>query len=253
MSTTARVYWLETRNEFLKLARMRAYVLSTLLFPLMFYCFFGLLMGDHRPGPMSLTRYLLATYGAFGVMGATLFAFGVGVAVERGMGWLEVKRASPMPAAAYFFAKAAVGLAFGAIVVMLLFTLGAVAGGVRMPFDRWLLSGVALVVGSIPFCALGLVIGSLSGPNSAAPTVNAIYLPLGFCSGLWIPYDFLPRGLQQVANVLPSYHLGALALGIQRGAGGEALTHTAVLAAWSAIFIGAAWILHARMQAKLYG
>jgi len=32
------------------------------------------------------------------VIGATLYAFGVGVAVERGLGWLQVKRASPIAA-----------------------------------------------------------------------------------------------------------------------------------------------------------
>src|SRR5215475_2675759 len=117
-----RVYWMEAKTEFLKLLRMKQYSMSAIMFPLMFYCFFGLAMGrDQQPGmPMSAARYLLATYGAYGVVGATLYAFGIGVAVERGLGWMQVKRASPMPPAAYFFAKAAVGTTFGAIVVTLL-------------------------------------------------------------------------------------------------------------------------------------
>ena len=72
-----RVYWLETRNEFLKLARMKQYAMSTILFPLMFYCFFGLSMPASASGSTSMARYLIATYGAFAVMGATLYAFGV--------------------------------------------------------------------------------------------------------------------------------------------------------------------------------
>ena len=93
-----RVYWMEIKTEFLKLARMRAYSVSTIAFPLMFYVFFGLAMGEHAPPTAApMARYLLATYGAFAVMGATLYAFGVGVAVERGLGWLQLKRASPMP------------------------------------------------------------------------------------------------------------------------------------------------------------
>src|SRR6266849_3223438 len=97
-----RVYWMETRTEFLKMSRMKTYSMSTIMFPLMFYCFFGLAMAPYEPGPISMARYLLATYGAFAVIGATLYAFGVGVAVERGLGWLQVKRASPMPPAACF-------------------------------------------------------------------------------------------------------------------------------------------------------
>ena len=94
-----RVYWMESKMELRKMARMKQYSLSTVLFPLMFYCFFGLAMASSTPGAASMSKYLLATFGAFGVMGATLYAFGAGVAVERGLGWLEVKRASPMPPA----------------------------------------------------------------------------------------------------------------------------------------------------------
>src|ERR1035441_9660156 len=115
-----RVYWMESKMELLKMARLKQYSLSTIGFPLMFYCFFGLAMASSYPGPVSISRYALATYGAFGVMGATLYAFGTGVAVERGLGWLEVKRASPMPPAAYLVAKGVVSLTFGALVVTLL-------------------------------------------------------------------------------------------------------------------------------------
>src|SRR5450631_2758695 len=147
-----RVYWLEARTELLKFARMRSYSLSTILFPLMFYCFFGLAMApEGQATPMA--RYLIATYGAFAIMGSTLYAFGVGIAVERGLGWLEVKRASPMPLGAYFFAKGAVAMVFGAIVILLLFTMGAVFGHVRMAPMQWALTFVALVLGAVPFCA----------------------------------------------------------------------------------------------------
>ena len=59
---------------------------------------------------------------------------------------------------------------------------------------------------------LGLTIGNLAGPNSAPATVNMIYMPLAFCGGLWIPFDFLPKAIQQIAPLLPSYHLGQIAL-----------------------------------------
>jgi ABC-2 type transport system permease protein len=113
-----RSYVLETKCEFLKLVRMPVYVVPTLLFPLMFYAFFGLAMGRQAPaGSIPMTRYLLATYGAFGVIGATLFGFGVSLAVERGLGWLQLKRASPMAPLAYFLAKGTVCLIFSAVIV----------------------------------------------------------------------------------------------------------------------------------------
>jgi ABC-2 type transport system permease protein len=203
---------------------------------------------------MPMARYTLATYGAFGVTGAALFAFGVGVAVERGLGWLEVKRASPMPPAAYFLAKGVVGLTFGAIVVGLLFGLGAAFGGVRMPVWQWLAMGGALIAGAIPFCAMGLAIGSFAGPSSAPAMVNMIYLPMAFCSGLWIPLQFLPKGIQAIAPLLPTFHLSQIALGILGAPGqGAAATHVEALMGFTLLFAGIAWLGHAREREKMYG
>ncbi len=255
---TARIYYLEARNELLKFARMKSYSLSTLLFPVMFYCFFGLAMnqpaGAPHAGTPPMARYLLASYGAFAIMGSTLFAFGAGIAVERGLGWLEVKRASPMPAGAYFFAKAFASIVFGATVILLLFALGAAFGGVRMAPSQWLLTFLALVAGSIPFCALGLIIGNLAGPNSAPATVNMIYMPLAFCGGLWIPFDFLPAAIQRIAPFLPSYHLAQIALAIQDApVHGAIAGHFEALAAFACLFLGIAWIAQSHQREKLYG
>jgi ABC-2 type transport system permease protein len=248
------VYLLEAKMEFLKSLRMKMYSLSTVIFPAMFYCFFGLAMGkEGSKDSMPMARYLLATYGAFGVMGASLFAFGVGVAVERGLGWLQVKRASPMPPAAYFFAKAVVSL-FAAIVVALLFGLGAAFGDVRMPLWQWLGIGGALILGAIPFCALGLAIGNFAGPNSAPGTVNMIYLPLALCGGLWIPFQFLPKGIQSIAPFLPSFHLSQIALRILGApVQGTVIGHVEALVAFTLIFAGIAWMGQMREREKMYG
>jgi len=249
-----RVYWLEAKTELLKFARMKSYSLSTILFPLMFYCFFGLAMPPIEKGGASLARYLLATYGAFAIMGSTLYAFGVGVAVERGLGWLELKRASPMPIGAYFFAKGVVAVVFGGVVILMLFALGAGFGDVRMTPTQWLFTFGALVAGALPFGALGLTIGNMAGPNSAPATVNMIYLPMGFCGGLWLPFQFLPKAFQHMAPLLPSYHLGQIALAIQHGpARGSIGEHALALGAFTLIFLGTAWIGHSHGREKMYG
>src|ERR1700746_3264523 len=110
---TVSIYAKEAKYEFLKLLRLPIYSLSTILFPVMFYVLFGLLLNrGHEQGGVIVAVYLLATYGTFGVMGASLFGFGAVLASERGLGWLEVKRASPMPPFAYFFAKTIVCMTF---------------------------------------------------------------------------------------------------------------------------------------------
>lgn len=198
-----RTYLLEIKYEFLKALRMPGYSLPTLIFPVFFYLFFGVMFGAKQTGAVTMAAYLIATYGVFGVIGAALFGFGVSVAVERGQGWLEVKRTTPMPMAAYFVSKLAMSMIFSSIVVLLLFALGLTVGGVDMPLMTALSLFGVLVTGSITFCALGLALGFLAGPNSAAPIVNLIYLPTAFLSGLWIPIVFLPKPIQAAAVWLP--------------------------------------------------
>ncbi|HZO94192.1 MAG TPA: ABC transporter permease [Candidatus Baltobacteraceae bacterium] len=244
----------ETRAELTKLVRLPAYAIPSLAFPLGFYAFFGIaLNAGHGVGATTAAMYLLATYGAFGVVGCALFGFGVGVATERGQGWLLVKRASPMPPAAYFLAKALATMAFAAAVVLLLGAFGAAFGGVRLAPERWIALLVALVAGSVPFAAIGLAVGFLAGPNSAPAIVNLVYLPMSFLSGLWVPVEGLPAPIAHLAPFLPTYHLGQLALGIVSPGHGSAWVHAAILAAWALTGALAAAYAMRRDEGRMYG
>jgi ABC-2 type transport system permease protein len=253
---TATIYLKEAKYEFLKNLRLRVYSASVISFPLMFYILFGLVLNskDAPVGGTTITAYLMATYGTFGVMGASLFGTASGLAAERGLGWLQVKRASPMPPFAYFTAKVAMSMAFSAVIVILLMLLGITFGGVHIALFSAAKLLATLVAGSLPFAAMGLAIGYFAGPNSAPATINLIYLPLSFCSGLWVPYMFLPRFARQIAHVLPSYHLSQLALGVfNAGQHEPASTHWEVLFAFTLICLGIARIGFQRDQEKMYG
>jgi ABC-2 type transport system permease protein len=84
--------------------------------------------------------------------------------------------------------------------------------------------------------------------------VNAIYMPMAFCGGLWIPYDFLPHGLQHFAVFLPTFHFAQLALAVLHAhIQGSISSHVEAMAAYTLIFAGAAWILQVRGREKIYG
>lgn len=252
---TLEIYLKEAKYEFLKNLRLRVYTASVLSFPVMFYVLFGLVLNSNQTiGATRVATYLLATYGTFGVMGASLFGTAAGLASDRGLGWLQVKRASPMPPFAYFAAKVITAMIFSAIIVLVLFLLGVTLGHVRMPVADFARLLAILIVGSLPFSAMGLALGYFAGPNSAPPMINLIYLPMSFCSGLWVPFMFLPKIVQQIALVMPSYHLSQLALGVVgAGAHQSIATHWEVLAAFTMICLGVARIGFQRDQEKMYG
>lgn len=249
-----RIYWLEAKSEALKAIRLPAYIIPLLVFPLFFYVLFGVAL---RPGPVGgfhVAEYLLATYGAFGVMNAALFGFGVGVAAERGQGWLLLKRATPMPAMAFFAGKLAMSILFGVLVIVSMFVLGLTAGHVRVPWTTFASLAAVLIGGTAPFAALGLAVGYWFGPNSAVPVCNLLSLPIAFVSGLWIPYAFLPHFFQKLAHALPAYHLAQLALKTL-GAGNPepAAWSLLYLVGFTALMLALACVGYRRDEGRTYG
>ena len=143
-----------------------------------------------------------------------------------------------MPASAYIFSRIILTLIFSLIIISLLFLLGAVFGGVRLFHSQWTLMMVTLLLGSLPFCAIGMTLGLYLKASSAPATVNLVYLPMGFLSGLWLPITFLPDFMQQFANVLPPYHLAQLALKIvNMDIGAPIFLHVGVLVTYTLVFM----------------
>lgn len=234
-------YLREIRYEFLSLWRMPSFALPTLLFPPMFYLLFAVLMPMGRTGSWQAGHYLLATYTVFGVMAPGLFGFGVVVASDRERGWLRLKRIAPMPPGAYLLAKLAMAMLFAALIFSIMATIAMIAAGVRLPLVNWLALFATAVFGVLPFCAIGLWIGTLAGASGAPAIVNLIYLPMAFLAGLWFPLSVLPDFIQTLAPVWPAYHLGQTALmAIGQPSTGSLALHLAVLAAVAALFFALA-------------
>ena len=237
LSRLLRIYALETRLEFLRVLRSPGFAVPTLVFPTMFYLFFGVLFAHGEHG-MEQAVYALGGLATFGVIGPGLFGFGVGFALDRGLGWLTVKRASPMPPSAYLLAKVMMCMLFASLIVLILSTLAYTLAHVRLAPGQWLALLVTLVLGSAPFCAMGLAIGAWVRPQGAPAMVNAAFLPMSFMSGLWIPLQLMPTFMQKLAPALPAYHLVQLALGTI-GALNDVpvLPHVLALAGFSVAFL----------------
>jgi ABC-2 type transport system permease protein len=249
-----RTFALEAVYEFVKQYRMPTQALFTLGFPVMFYTVFGLIFGLRADdcNPTGL-RYI-ALYGAFSTITSALYVFGAGVATERGQGWMLLKRASPMPPMAYFIAKLFVCLISGTAIIVLLTTIGVSLFGVRVAFLPWIEMAVVMVVGLLPFCAMGLAIGYWSGPNSSIAIVNIVSMPLAMLSGLWIPLSVLPPFVQSIAHFLPPYHYSQLALQtLDQADPGSTVGHLLVLVGVLVGCLAIALLGYLRDEDKTYG
>ena len=244
-----RIYNKETKYEFLKLLRAKSFSLAVIGFPVMLYIIFGLANRHARDGMVHIAKYMLAGYACFGLVGAALFGIGVGLASERAAGWLELKRASPMPPMAYLFAKCMTAVAFGIIIVSILTVLAVTAAGVSLSVGELLRMLGLTIVGAVAFASMGLLLALVVPANAASGIINLIYLPMSFMSGLWVPIHFLPHWVQRIAPILPSYHLSQLMLNIFGYADAASMaSHWSGLAGFTMLMLGTSWLIFNRSQ-----
>src|SRR5690606_11326388 len=147
------------------------------------------------------------------------------------------KRALPMPPGAYLFAKMAMAMLFSLLISVMLGVLAGTLGGVSLAPWQWLALLSINVVGVLPFCAIGLFVGTLVGGQGAPAVLNLLYLPMAFLSGLWLPLEMLPQGPSTMAPAGPPYHLSRVALGVVGMDGGGAMVvHVVGLVVLTAVF-----------------
>jgi ABC-2 type transport system permease protein len=240
----------EARYEFLRLLRTRSFSFSIVGFPVVFYLFFGIIMnrGEHI-GAISVAKYVLASYAVFGIVGAALFGIGVGLAADLAAGWLDLKRASPMPPLIYVLAKCCSAVFFGMLIVSLLALMGITLGHVSLSPIEFARMIALTAVGVIPFVCMGLALALLVPFSSAPGITNMIYLPMSFCGGLWVPLMFLPHFMQKIAVLMPTYHLGQLMLGAFGYAStGTTLSHWYGLLGFTLLMLGIAGVAKGRLE-----
>jgi ABC-2 type transport system permease protein len=248
-ANTPAIYAKETKYEFLKLLRTRSFSLAIIGFPVMFYVLFGIANRHSYEGNVHIAKYMLAGYACFGLIGAALFGIGVGLASDLAAGWLELKRASPMPAPAYLFAKCASAVAFGLIIVSILTAIAVSFGGVSLTSTELIKMLGMTIVGSICFASMGLLLALIVPANAATGIVNLIYLPMSFLSGLWMPIKFMPHWLQGFAPALPTYHLSQLMLHIfGYGDSMSLATHWNALIGFTLLMLGLSWLIFHRKE-----
>jgi hypothetical protein len=95
----------QTKSELLQLLRDPAFIISSVTLPTIFFAFFGLPVVDARTAGTGAGDYLLAPFGAYGVISMMLFSFSAGVAAERGRKTDVLMRATPLRPAILLCAK----------------------------------------------------------------------------------------------------------------------------------------------------
>jgi ABC-2 type transport system permease protein len=202
-------YAAETRFETLRHLRAPAFAAPFLAIPVTLYLLFGTIAaGPNASAALNVPVRLFTGFGIVGIMGPALFAFGMAVALDREQGLLKLKRALPMPPVAYLLGKMCMAMLFSALVMLSLVVAATATRDLGLSAGQFASVVAISILGTLPFCAIGLFIGSRVAGRTAPAFVNLAYLPMVYLSGLFFP---LPPSIQNVVLVSPAFHLNQLA------------------------------------------
>ena len=207
-SRVLRSYLIEFKYAFLSMLRTPAFTIPLLALPIFLYLLIGVMMvGPEAIKDPQVAIFIFGGFLVFAVTGPGMFGFGIGLAVERQSGVLNLKRAQPMPSGAYLLAKMIMAMTCSVIVTPLLITLAVQFGHVSLTANQMVYVMLVSVLGVLPFCAIGFLIGTLVSGSVAPGIVNLIYFPMLYLSGMFFP---LPEALQPWAVIWPTFYLNQI-------------------------------------------
>ena len=233
-----------TRYEVVRAFRNRRFFFFSLGFPLvLFFIIAGPQAGDNNFAGSGIPAALFYMGGlvSFGTM-SSMISTGARIAGERQAGWTRQLRVTPLSARAYFRAKVLTAYAMATLTIAALYIAGAILG-VSLPADKWLEMTGLILIGLLPFAALGIALGHMLTVDSIGPAIGGLTALLALVGGTWFP---VTHGfLHDVGQCLPSYWL-AQAGHLGTGGAPWGLTGWLVMAAWTVVLAGLAGYAYLR-------
>jgi ABC-2 type transport system permease protein len=218
------------RYDVIKTFRNRRFFIFAVGIPLVLYVIFASANRSTHIEGIPFPVYYLAGMASFGTMNAASSG-GAVISLERSVGWTRQLRITPLPTWAYMVGKVIRGYVMVAITLVVLYAAGLIFFNVHFTVGGWLLMTGLILVGLLPFMALGILLGHLVTPDTMGPALgglSALFAIFGGAFGPLATTGWFPH----VAKVLPSYWI------VQAGAAG--LSHAAwpaegweVLAVWT--------------------
>jgi ABC-2 type transport system permease protein len=201
-------YAVEMRLELIRLLRSPAFALPMFLLPVAMYMLFAFgVAGEMTAKDPNAAKFMFSGFALMAVTMSAVFATSPSLALEREQGLLTLKRAQPAPPGAWLLAKVVAGAVCGVIAYLPVLIAAIVGGQTGLSASQFAAMSAVLAAGTLPFCALGVMVGSLASGSAAPAYANLIYLPGMYLSGLFFP---LPKALYFQAPFWPQFHLNQL-------------------------------------------
>jgi ABC-2 type transport system permease protein len=209
--------WLQSKAEIVRMLRNRYYVFWSLFMPILFYYIFTRVVNTDVDNKEQWQAHYLMSMTTFSVMGSSIMTLGIRLVQERTQGWTLFMRITPLSSSAYFAAKMVGQTVVHVLSIVVIFIAGVIINQVSLTPFEWVMSGLWIIFGSLPFLGLGTLVGTMKRVDTASGVSNVVYMVLAVTGGMWMPIEIMPDLMQKVAKWLPSYNFGNGAWEIIRG------------------------------------
>ncbi|MEH7438529.1 ABC transporter permease [Neobacillus drentensis] len=203
-----KTFQMQCKVEIIRILRNRYFVFWSLVMPIVFYYIFTNLVNSDVPNKAEWQAHYLMSMTVFSVMGSSMMTLGIRMVQERSQGWSTFIRITPLSDTVYFAAQMIGQSVIHLLSIIIIFFAGALINGVSLTALEWIMSGIWILLGSMPFLAIGTLIGMMKKVETAAGISNVIYMVLAVAGGLWMPMEVMPKMMQSIGKWLPSYNFG---------------------------------------------
>ena len=210
------------------------YLVLAIAAPVGFYLLFaGIFTGRGTSvGQLPAQVEIMVAMATFGAMWGALSATAPRLARDRESGWLRALEVTPLTAGRVLAARIVAGVTVALPAIVAVAVTAVLAHHVRLEAWEWAAGLGLLWAGTLPFVALGIVIGSLTNSTTAYALTTALYFALAALGGLWVPPAQFSPALRHIAGTLPSYNLADLGW-LVAGGSAPSLRAGLILAGWT--------------------
>lgn len=212
----------------------------TVVLPLIFLFLFTSIFGNGTldNGAKVSTLYVPGIL-TLAIVSATAVNVAITMTTRRERGVLKRVRGTPVSPAVFILSQSLAGTVIAFVMTVIISIIGRIVYGVSLHLATLPSLIISVTIGAMAFAAIGLAMTTIISSEDAAPAVtNAVFLPLYFVSGVFVPNEGVPEWVQTVGNLFPVSHLNqALQESYNPFADGAAWpwNHWLVIIGWGAV------------------
>jgi len=203
------------KYELVRTLRNRMGFVFSLAFPVVTFLVIALSQQEagfiRRSGGIPPATYYMVGLLGFGGIGAVLSGGGR-IAVDRALGWNRQLLLTPLKPWVYLTSKVVNGYAVAGMTLIVMYAAG-IAAGARAPFERWVEMTALVLIGLIPYAAMGIWLGHVTTADAIGPIMGGTMTLFGLLGGAWFP---LGGWMRVLGEYLPLYWItsaGRVAIG----------------------------------------